>query len=92
MDSESAPTSTNFMESSPSNIINNIVQKPLVVDPLTTTPQAGVVDEAEMEQISSFSLTRSERETKPPIKYRDLEWKTVHGRAMDSQIEYAKVS
>ena len=40
----------------------------------------GVVDEAEMEQISSFSLTRSERETKPPIKYRDLEWKTVHGR------------
>ncbi|CAN7045213.1 unnamed protein product [Brassica rapa subsp. trilocularis] len=92
VDSQSAPTSTNFMESSPSNIINNIVQKPLVVDPLTTTPQAGafespscftvlgVVDEAEMEQISSFSLTRGGRETKPPIKYQDLEWKTVHGR------------
>ncbi|CAN6844831.1 unnamed protein product [Brassica oleracea] len=61
-------------------IINSAVQKALVVDPLTTIPQAGgfespfcfavlgVVDEAETEKISSFSLTRDGRETKPPIK------------------------
>ncbi|KAF8089636.1 hypothetical protein N665_0500s0002 [Sinapis alba] len=92
VDSQSAPTSTNIMESSPSNIINNVVQKTLVVDPLTTTPQAGAfkspscfsvlgaVDEAETEKINSSGLTRGGRETKPPIKYQDLEWKTVQGR------------
>nr|VDD22888.1 unnamed protein product [Brassica oleracea] len=73
-------------------IINSAVQKTLVVDPLTTIPQAGgfespfcftvlgVVDEAETEKISFFSLTRGGRETKPLIKQQDLEWKTVHGR------------
>ncbi|KAF2612760.1 hypothetical protein F2Q70_00009704 [Brassica cretica] len=92
VDSQSAPTQTTIMETSPSNIINNVVLKTPVVDPLTTTPQAGafespsrftvlrVIDEVETDPKSSFSLTRGGRETKPPIKYQDMEWKTMQGR------------
>ncbi|KAF8112850.1 hypothetical protein N665_0060s0032 [Sinapis alba] len=92
VDSKSAPTTTPFMESSPSNIINNEVHKTSVVDPLTTIPQGsafespscfnvlGNVDEIDNEPLSSIGLTRGGRETKPPIKYQDLEWKTVRGR------------
>ncbi|CAN6913185.1 unnamed protein product [Brassica oleracea] len=72
------------MESSPSNITNNAVLKTPVVDPLTTTPQTGafespscftvlgVMDEVGTEPMSSFSLTRGGKETKPPIKYQDI--------------------
>ncbi|CAN6878347.1 unnamed protein product [Brassica oleracea] len=73
------------MESSPSNITINAVLKTPVVDPLTTTPQAGafespscftcflvVMDEVGTEPMSSFSLTRGGKETKPPIKYQDI--------------------
>ncbi|WZZ64556.1 hypothetical protein YC2023_075926 [Brassica napus] len=92
VDSQSAPTQTTIMETSPSNITNNVVLKTPVVDPLTTTPQAGafespsrftvlrVMDEVETDPKSSFSLTRGGRETKPPIKYQDMEWKTMQGR------------
>ncbi|CAF2260560.1 unnamed protein product [Brassica rapa subsp. narinosa] len=80
------------METSPSNIINKEVQKTSNVDPLTTLSQASEfespsrftvlddADEAENEQPCSLSLTRGGRETKPPIKYQDLEWKTVQGK------------
>ncbi|KAF8079465.1 hypothetical protein N665_1026s0022 [Sinapis alba] len=40
----------------------------------------GDVDEVETKQRNSLSLTRGVRETKPPVKYQDLEWKTVRGR------------
>ncbi|KAF3508952.1 hypothetical protein F2Q69_00009063 [Brassica cretica] len=40
----------------------------------------GDVDEVETEPSSSFNLTRGGRESKPPIKYQSLEWKTVRGR------------
>ncbi|CAN6989154.1 unnamed protein product, partial [Brassica rapa subsp. trilocularis] len=85
----SAPISVHIMEISPSNIITKEVQKTSNVDPLTTLSQASefespsrftvldVVDEANNEPPPSLSLTRGGRETKPPIKYQDLEWKTV---------------
>ncbi|CAN6971452.1 unnamed protein product, partial [Brassica rapa subsp. trilocularis] len=88
----SAPILAHIMETSPSNIINKEVQKTSNVDPLTTLFQASEfespsrftvlddADEAENEQPRSLSLTRGGRETKPPIKYQDLEWKTVQGR------------
>ena len=38
------------------------------------------VDEVESEHMSSLSLTRGGRETKPPIKFQDLEWKTIQGK------------
>ncbi|CAN7013143.1 unnamed protein product, partial [Brassica rapa subsp. trilocularis] len=44
VDSQSAPTETTITESSPSNITNNAVLKTPVVDPLTTTPQAGAFE------------------------------------------------
>lgn len=40
----------------------------------------GDVDEAEIEPLSSFGLKRGGRETKTPIKYQDMEWKTVQER------------
>ncbi|KAF8119105.1 hypothetical protein N665_0001s0155 [Sinapis alba] len=92
VDSQSTPTTTPIMEFSPSSIINNEVQKIIVVDPLTATPQTSafespshvtvlsVVDEAEREPSSSLSLSKGGRETKPPIKYQDMEWKTVRGK------------
>ncbi|CAN6860092.1 unnamed protein product [Brassica oleracea] len=40
----------------------------------------GNVDEAEIEPPNSISLTRGGRESKPPIKYQSMEWKTVRGR------------
>ncbi|KAG5391979.1 hypothetical protein IGI04_021942 [Brassica rapa subsp. trilocularis] len=87
-----AATTTPIMETVPSNNIIKEVQKTSVVDPVTTTPNAntfespscfsvlGDVDEAEIEPMGSLSLTRGGRETKPPIKYQDLEWKTLQGR------------
>ncbi|KAH0877129.1 hypothetical protein HID58_064523 [Brassica napus] len=42
--------------------------------------QGGDVDEAEIEPLSSFGLKRGGRETKTPIKYQDMEWKTVQER------------
>lgn len=80
------------MEILPSSIINNEVHEPLVVDLLTTTPQAttfespfhfavlGAVDEVEIELANSFCLIKGGRETKPPIKYQDMKWKTVRER------------
>jgi len=40
----------------------------------------GDVDEVVTEPSSSLSLTRGGRETKLPIKYQDMEWKTIRGR------------
>ncbi|KAF8048183.1 hypothetical protein N665_2625s0004 [Sinapis alba] len=89
-DSPSAPTTTHIMEFSPSNNINSEVPKTSFVDHLDTKTQGsafespssfttlGLVDEAEPS--SSLGLTRGGRETKPPTKYQDLEWKTVQGR------------
>ncbi|CAN6904732.1 unnamed protein product [Brassica oleracea] len=80
------------METSPSNIINKEIQKTSNVAPLTTLSQASEfespsrftvlddADEANNEPSRSLSLTRGGRETKPPIKYQGLEWKTVQRR------------
>ncbi|KAF3599969.1 hypothetical protein F2Q69_00036749 [Brassica cretica] len=89
----SAQAATPSMESSPSTkIINNEDQNTYVVDPSTTTSDVNVfespsrfsalgdVDGAENESLSSLGLTRGGRETRPPIKFQDLEWKTVQGR------------
>ncbi|CAN6885635.1 unnamed protein product [Brassica oleracea] len=92
-DFQSAQAATPSMESSPSTkIINNEDQNTYVVDPSTTTSDVNVfespfrfsalgdVDGAENESLSSLGLTRGGRETRPPIKFQDLEWKTVQGR------------
>ncbi|KAF3579220.1 hypothetical protein DY000_02028983 [Brassica cretica] len=92
-DFQSAQAATPSMESSPSTkIINNEDQNTYVVDPSTTTSDINVfespsrfsalgdVDGAENESLSSLGLTRGGRETRPPIKFQDLEWKTVQGR------------
>lgn len=80
------------MESFPSTIINNEVTITLEVGPLNTTPTncafespsqfaiLGDVDEVGIEPSSSFNFIRGGRETKPPIKYHSMEWKTVRGR------------
>ncbi|CAN7096477.1 unnamed protein product [Brassica rapa subsp. narinosa] len=92
VDSQSTPITAAIMDSIPSNIINKVVQTPSIVDPLTTSLQVSEfespscftvleeVDEVESEHMSSLSLTRGGRETKPPIKFQDLEWKTVQGK------------
>lgn len=92
VDSQSTPITATIMDSFPSNIINKEVQNPSIVDPLTTSLQFSefespsrftvleAVDKVELEHRSSFSLTRGGRETRPPIKFQDLEWKTVKGR------------
>ncbi|KAF2590344.1 hypothetical protein F2Q70_00039616 [Brassica cretica] len=79
------------MESSPSTIINTEVLRIFAVDPLTTTPSfcafespsryalLGDGNEAETGASCSLSLTRGARETKPPVKYQDMEWKTFAG-------------
>ncbi|XP_048607794.1 uncharacterized protein LOC125584047 [Brassica napus] len=92
-DFQSAQAATPSMESSPSTkLINNEDQNTYVVDPSTTTSDVhvfespsrfsalGDVDGAENESLSSLGLTRGGRETRPPIKFQDLEWKTVQGR------------
>lgn len=91
-DFQSAPAVTLFMESPPSHkIISNEVERTSVVNPSTTPSNViefkspscfsalGVVDEAEIESTSSLGLTRGGRESKPPIKFQDLEW-TIQGR------------
>ncbi|CAN6848819.1 unnamed protein product [Brassica oleracea] len=92
VDSLSTPTATPIMESPPSIITNTKVCKTLVVDPLTTSSNPcafenpsrfevlGDVDEVVTEPSSSLSLTRGGRETKLPIKYQDMEWKTIRER------------
>lgn len=92
IDSKSIPIDTPIMESTPSNIINNEVIESIVVDPVTTTPNhrafespsrftvLGDGDEVEIEPPSSLSLIRGGRESKPPIKYQNMEWHTVRGR------------
>ncbi|XP_013601660.1 PREDICTED: uncharacterized protein LOC106309138 [Brassica oleracea var. oleracea] len=92
VDSQSTPTDTQIMEPFPSTIINNEALETSVVGPLTPPPihcafespsrftVLGDVDEVETEPSSSFNLTRGGRESKPPIKYQSLEWKTVRGR------------
>ncbi|CAN6980513.1 unnamed protein product [Brassica rapa subsp. trilocularis] len=92
VDSQSTPITAAIMDSIPSNIINKVVQTPSIVDPLTTSLQVSEfespscftvleeVDEVESEHMSSLSLTRGGRETKPPIKFQDLEWKTMQGK------------
>ena len=82
------------MESSPSTVTNTEVSETLVVGPQATTHTPFAfespaqfkgsrdvgVDEDGTEPSSSLSLTRGGRETKPPSKYQDMEWKTVRGR------------
>ncbi|CAN6912742.1 unnamed protein product, partial [Brassica oleracea] len=94
VDSLSTPTTASIMESSPSTVINTEVSETLVVGPLATTHTPFAfespaqfkgsrdvgLDEDGTEPSSSLSLTRGGRETKPPSKYQDMEWKTVRGR------------
>lgn len=94
VDSQSTPTTAFIMESSPSTVINTEVSETLVVGPLATTHTPFAfespaqfkgsrdvgLDEDGTEPSSSLSLTRGGRETKPPSKYQDMEWKTVRGR------------
>ncbi|KAG5385406.1 hypothetical protein IGI04_036876 [Brassica rapa subsp. trilocularis] len=92
VDSQSTPITAAIMDSVPSNIINKEVQTPSIVDILTTSLQVSEfespsrftvleeVDEVESEHMSSLSLTRGGRETKPPIKFQNLEWKTMQGK------------
>ncbi|CAN6969378.1 unnamed protein product [Brassica oleracea var. botrytis] len=80
------------MDSIPSNIINKEVQTPSIVDPLTTSLQVSefespfrftvleAVDEIESEHMNSLSLTRGGKETEPPTKFQNLEWKTMQGK------------
>ncbi|XP_018448376.2 uncharacterized protein LOC108819852 [Raphanus sativus] len=92
VDAQSTPIDSQIMENTPSSIINNKVLEPSVIDPLTTTTNHCAfeslsrftvleeVEEAEIESSNSFSMTRGGRESKPPIKYQNMEWKTVRGR------------
>ncbi|KAG5413773.1 hypothetical protein IGI04_001340 [Brassica rapa subsp. trilocularis] len=93
VDSRSTPIDTQIMESSPSNITNNVVLGSSGVGAFTTSPvhcsfespsHFAVLgddeDEVEIEPSSQFSLTRGGRESKAPIKYHNMEWKTVRGR------------
>ncbi|CAF2154842.1 unnamed protein product, partial [Brassica napus] len=87
-----APTTMSIMEWFPSTIINNEVTITSEVDLLNTTPTncafespsrftiLGDVDEAGVEASSSFNFTRGRRESKPHIKYQNMEWKAIHGR------------
>ncbi|CAN6935162.1 unnamed protein product, partial [Brassica oleracea] len=38
------------------------------------------MDEVGIEHSSLFNFTRGWRESKLPIKYQSMKWKTVHGR------------
>ena len=77
------------MESPPSIITNTKVCETLVVDPLTTSSNPcafespsrfevlGDVDEVVTEPSSSLSFVRGVINTKLPLKYQDMEWKTI---------------
>ncbi|CAN7023130.1 unnamed protein product [Brassica oleracea var. botrytis] len=92
VDSQSTPTHSQIMETSPSNISNNAVLGSSDVGAFVTSPVhcafespshftiLGDVDEDEIEPSTEFSLTRGGRESKAPIKYHNMEWKTVRGR------------
>lgn len=92
VDIVSTPISASIMEISPSNIINREVQKTSMVDPFNTSAQVsgfqspsrfsvlGDEDMAPDETTSSLGFTRGGRESRPPLKFQDLEWKTVQGR------------
>ena len=89
VDSQSTPTHSQIMETSPSNISNNAVLGSSDVGAFVTSPVhcafespshftiLGDVDEDEIEPSTEFSLTRGGRESKAPIKYHNMEWKTV---------------
>uniref|UniRef100_M4DC64 Uncharacterized protein n=1 Tax=Brassica campestris TaxID=3711 RepID=M4DC64_BRACM len=78
-----------IMDSCPSTVINTEVRETLVVDPLTTKPITfgfespsqvkglGDVEEVVTEASSSINLIKGGRETKLPIKYQEMEWKTI---------------
>ncbi|CAF2220407.1 unnamed protein product [Brassica napus] len=78
-----------IIDSCPSTVINTEVRETLVVDPLTTKPITfgfespsqvkglGDVEEVVTEASSSINLTKGGRETKLPIKYQEMEWKTI---------------
>ncbi|CAG7909021.1 unnamed protein product, partial [Brassica rapa] len=84
--------STLIMESFPSNITNSVALGSSGVGAFITSPVhcafesphftvlGDDVDEVEIEPSSQFSLTRGGRESKAPIKYHNMEWKTVRGR------------
>ncbi|CAF1798835.1 unnamed protein product, partial [Brassica napus] len=92
VDSQSTPTHSQIMETSPSNITKNAVLGSSDVGAFVTSPVhcafespshftvLGDVDEDEIEPSIEFSLTRGGRESKAPIKYHNMEWKTVRGR------------
>ncbi|KAF2538551.1 hypothetical protein F2Q68_00021709 [Brassica cretica] len=98
VDSQSTPTATPIMDCHPSNITNDEVIESLVVDLMTATPihcafesssrfsVLGNVEEAEIEPPNSFSLKRGGRESKPPIKYQNIEWNTVQGRGKRGRV------
>ncbi|KAF3558814.1 hypothetical protein F2Q69_00014437 [Brassica cretica] len=87
-----AATTKPIMELFHETISTRRSKKTSVVDPVTTTPNAnafespscfsvlGDVDETGIEPMGSLSLTRGGRQTKPHIKYQDLEWKKIQGR------------
>ncbi|KAF3607058.1 hypothetical protein DY000_02044407 [Brassica cretica] len=93
VDSQSTPIDTHIMEPFPSDITNNAALGSSGVGAFTTSPVQCAfespshftvlgddVDEVEIESSSQFSLTRGGRESKAPIKYHNMEWKTVRGR------------
>ncbi|CAN7138788.1 unnamed protein product [Brassica rapa subsp. narinosa] len=92
VDSQSTPIDTQIMESSPSNITNSVALGSSGVGAFIASPVhcafesphftvlGDDVDEVEIEPSSQFSLTRGGRESKAPIKYHNIEWKTVRGR------------
>ncbi|CAF1761172.1 BnaC09g31830D [Brassica napus] len=98
VDSQSTRTATPIMDCHPSNITNDEVIESLVVDLMTATPihcafesssrfsVLGNVEEAEIEPPNSFSLKRGGRESKPPIKYQNIEWNTVQGRGKRGRV------
>ncbi|XP_056853578.1 uncharacterized protein LOC130502867 [Raphanus sativus] len=85
VDSQSTLTPTPVMDCYLSHITNNEVIESLVVDLMTTTPIHSAfessfrfsvlenVDKAEIEPPDSINLTRGGRESKPPIKYHNME-------------------
>ncbi|KAF3490072.1 hypothetical protein F2Q69_00055738 [Brassica cretica] len=93
VDSQSTPIDTHIMEPFPSDITNNAALGSSGVGAFTTSPVQCAfespshftvlgddVDEVEIESSSQFSLTRGGRESKAPIKYHNMEWKTVRER------------
>ncbi|KAG2305347.1 hypothetical protein Bca52824_033998 [Brassica carinata] len=71
--------------------LNNEVQKPSTVDPFNASVQvsefqspsrfAALGDlDMPLDEPPTFGLTRDGRETRPPLKFQNLEWKTAKGR------------